>query len=86
VFLALLPPGYVLRSLIALLKHSRQLLNEYSNHEVHLYEADPRAGGHANTVRFVTPGLQRNDGVDVDTCVFLFFFFPCTISRPQLTL
>lgn len=42
----------------------RQLLNEYSDHEVHLYEADVRPGGHANTVSFTTPG---GGSVDVDT-------------------
>ncbi|KAH7885530.1 hypothetical protein F5I97DRAFT_1937701 [Phlebopus sp. FC_14] len=36
------------------------LLNEYSDHEVHLFEADERAGGHANTVRY------NAAGVDVD--------------------
>ncbi|KAG7445516.1 FAD/NAD(P)-binding domain-containing protein [Guyanagaster necrorhizus] len=43
-------------------------LNEYSNHEVHLYEADERPGGHANTVPF---GYKNKDGsrqtVKVDT-------------------
>ncbi|KIJ64659.1 hypothetical protein HYDPIDRAFT_181869 [Hydnomerulius pinastri MD-312] len=28
------------------------LLNEYSDHEVHLFEADDRVGGHANTVDY----------------------------------
>jgi predicted NAD/FAD-binding protein len=41
-----------------------QLLNEYSEHEVHLYEADDRPGGHANTVRVAQPGKEP---VDVDT-------------------
>ncbi|KJA18002.1 hypothetical protein HYPSUDRAFT_79398 [Hypholoma sublateritium FD-334 SS-4] len=41
------------------------LLNEYSDHEVHLYESDSRPGGHANTVHYVPPG--RTEGVDVDT-------------------
>lgn len=36
-----------------------QLLNEHSDHEVHLFEADDRAGGHANTVGC------RIGGVDV---------------------
>ncbi|KAF7977188.1 hypothetical protein HWV62_4429 [Athelia sp. TMB] len=44
-----------------------QLLNEYSDHEVHLYEADSRTGGHANTVRFTPPGKGPEEGVDVDT-------------------
>ncbi|KAJ6622547.1 FAD/NAD(P)-binding domain-containing protein [Mycena sp. CBHHK59/15] len=43
------------------------LLNEYSDHEVHLYEADSRPGGHANTVRFAPPGKTPEEGVDVDT-------------------
>jgi protoporphyrinogen oxidase len=43
-----------------------QLLNEYSPHEVHLYEADDRPGGHANTVYVAQPGKEP---VDVDTCV-----------------
>ncbi|KAK0187599.1 FAD/NAD(P)-binding domain-containing protein [Armillaria mellea] len=29
-------------------------LNEYSDHEVHLYESDNRAGGHANAVPFIS--------------------------------
>ncbi|TEB20132.1 FAD/NAD(P)-binding domain-containing protein [Coprinellus micaceus] len=43
------------------------LLNEYSEHEVHLYESDSRPGGHANTVRFEPPGKGDSEGVDVDT-------------------
>ncbi|KAF9220868.1 FAD/NAD(P)-binding domain-containing protein [Gyrodon lividus] len=39
------------------------LLNEHSDHEVHLFEADNRAGGHANTVRYHLGG----EDVDVDT-------------------
>ncbi|CCO31280.1 hypothetical protein BN14_05319 [Rhizoctonia solani AG-1 IB] len=43
-------------------------LNEYSNAEVHLFEADNRPGGHANTVRFKRPGASEEvGGVDVDT-------------------
>ncbi|KAI0771412.1 hypothetical protein BC629DRAFT_1641522 [Irpex lacteus] len=30
-------------------RHGQVLLNEYSDHEVHLYEADSRPGGHAHT-------------------------------------
>jgi len=41
-----------------------QLLNEHSEHEVHLYEADDRPGGHANTVHVAQPGKEP---VDVDT-------------------
>jgi len=43
-----------------------QLLNEYSDHEVHLYEADSRPGGHANTVRYRPPG-DKGESIDVDT-------------------
>ncbi|GJE88774.1 hypothetical protein PsYK624_048600 [Phanerochaete sordida] len=43
------------------------LLNEYSDHEVHLYEASARAGGHANTVAFKQPGVKDAAAVDVDT-------------------
>lgn len=42
-----------------------QLLNEYSDHEVHLYEADSRPGGHANTVAF--QANKDRPSVDVDT-------------------
>ncbi|KAJ7109078.1 FAD/NAD(P)-binding domain-containing protein [Mycena crocata] len=48
------------------------LLNEYSEHEVHLYEADNRPGGHANTVKFTPPGKQPEDGVYVDTGFIVF--------------
>ncbi|KAH8108669.1 FAD/NAD-binding domain-containing protein [Phellopilus nigrolimitatus] len=41
------------------------LLNEHSDHDVHLYEADSRPGGHANTVNFMPPGKSR--AVPVDT-------------------
>ncbi|KAH7923353.1 FAD/NAD(P)-binding domain-containing protein [Leucogyrophana mollusca] len=43
------------------------LLNEHSDHEVHLYEADSRPGGHANTVKFFPPRRHNAEGVDVDT-------------------
>ncbi|RPD62510.1 FAD/NAD(P)-binding domain-containing protein [Lentinus tigrinus ALCF2SS1-7] len=39
------------------------LLNEYTGHEVHLFEADSRPGGHANTVTFDRPGMKPT-GVD----------------------
>ncbi|KAL6302846.1 FAD/NAD(P)-binding domain-containing protein [Sparassis latifolia] len=45
------------------------LLNEYTDHEVHLYEADSRPGGHANTVSFTIPGKEP---VDVDTGFIVF--------------
>ena len=47
--------------------HKYQLLNEHSDHEVHLYESDYRPGGHANTVRFTPKGKSWGNGVDVDT-------------------
>lgn len=40
-----------------------QLLNEYSDHEVHLFEADDRVGGHAESVLFERCGKEP---VDVD--------------------
>jgi predicted NAD/FAD-binding protein len=43
------------------------VLNEYSDHEAHLYEADSRPGGHANTARFKPKDDPYNEGVDVDT-------------------
>lgn len=43
-----------------------QLLNEYTDHEVHLFEADSRPGGHANTVTYSPPGKEPTD---VDTWV-----------------
>jgi len=46
------------------------LLNEYSDHEVHLYEASDRPGGHASTIRF----NSENASVDVDTLVHLLIF------------
>lgn len=46
-----------------------KLLNEHSDHEVHLYESDSRPGGHANTVRFTPKGKTHDEGVDVDTYV-----------------
>lgn len=42
-------------------------LNEYSEHEVHLYESDSRLGGHANTVEFRRPGVSEAPVVNVDT-------------------
>ena len=43
-----------------------QLLNEHTDHEVHLFEADSRPGGHANTVTYSRPNREP---VDVDTYV-----------------
>ncbi|KAH9993165.1 hypothetical protein BJV77DRAFT_1067314 [Russula vinacea] len=45
------------------------LLNEYSPHEAHLYEADGRPGGHANTVHVTQPGKEP---VAVDTGFIVF--------------
>ncbi|PSR70462.1 hypothetical protein PHLCEN_2v13613 [Hermanssonia centrifuga] len=50
----------------------QQLLNEFSDHEVHLYEADSRPGGHANTVSFKQPGNKSGSQVDVDTGFIVF--------------
>jgi hypothetical protein len=41
-----------------------QLLNEHSEHEVHLYGADNRPEGHANTAHVTQPGKEP---VEVDT-------------------
>lgn len=35
-----------------------QLLNEHSGHEVHLFEANDRAGGHANTMCYQVDGAD----------------------------
>jgi len=43
------------------------LLNEHSDHEVHLYEAGSRLGGHANTVQYVPAGKAEVDAIPVDT-------------------
>ncbi|KIM22770.1 hypothetical protein M408DRAFT_28417 [Serendipita vermifera MAFF 305830] len=45
-------------------------LNEYSDHEVHLYDADSRPGGHANTVPFTNP--QNGETTMVDTGFIVF--------------
>lgn len=39
-------------------------LNEYSEHEVHLFEADERPGGHANTVEYTSPSTGLKTKVD----------------------
>lgn len=43
-----------------------QALNEYSPHEVHLFEADSRLGGHAHSVKFVNPKNQTESTM-IDT-------------------
>ncbi|KAF8799396.1 amine oxidase [Phlegmacium glaucopus] len=48
------------------------LLNEYSAHEVHLYESDHRPGGHANTVHLLPNERLGRQGVDVDTGFIVF--------------
>ncbi|KAG9097801.1 hypothetical protein FRC06_007176 [Ceratobasidium sp. 370] len=53
-------------------------LNEYSNAEVHLFEADSRPGGHANTVKFKRPspaGINAEE-VQVDTNKWFCEMFP----------
>ncbi|KAG8712837.1 hypothetical protein FRC08_014025 [Ceratobasidium sp. 394] len=42
-------------------------LNEYSDAEVHLFEADSRPGGHTNTVKFKCPSGMDTEEVYVDT-------------------
>lgn len=41
-----------------------QALNEYSDHEVHLFEADDRPGGHANTVEYTSKATGLTTAVD----------------------
>ncbi|KAF9046220.1 amine oxidase [Panaeolus papilionaceus] len=48
------------------------LLNEHSDHTVHLYESDYRPGGHANTVHYIPKGKGWRAGVDVDTGFIVF--------------
>ncbi|OSC97214.1 FAD/NAD(P)-binding domain-containing protein [Trametes coccinea BRFM310] len=45
------------------------LLNESTDHEVHLFEGDSRPGGHANTVTFSPPGKED---AEVDTGFIVF--------------
>lgn len=44
-------------------------LNEHSEHDVHLFEAADRPGGHTNTVEWSTPANPGAGTVPVDTCV-----------------
>ncbi|KAK0191228.1 hypothetical protein F5146DRAFT_590504 [Armillaria mellea] len=45
-------------------------LNEYSDHQVHLYEAEDRIGGHANTV--LLPARAGSEECHVDTAFIAF--------------
>ncbi|CAO1632822.1 unnamed protein product [Sympodiomycopsis kandeliae] len=50
-------------------------LNEFSDHEAHLFESGEYIGGHTNTVRYEpTPAVkdQGKEGVDVDTGFIVF--------------
>ncbi|KAG8831028.1 hypothetical protein FRC17_003850 [Serendipita sp. 399] len=61
-------------------------LNEYSEHEVHLYEADDRPGGHANTLEFKNPLNGEKTMVDTywfRTHLFTVFTFPCLTNNPN---
>lgn len=43
-------------------------LNEYSNHEVHLFEANDYLGGHTHTVEIASPtGVKMGLPTNVDT-------------------
>lgn len=57
-----------------------QALNEHSDHEVHLYEAANRPGGHANTVTYTKPG-DPSKTVDVDTWVLSKYSFTSLYDR-----
>ncbi|KAF7308430.1 Amino-oxidase domain-containing protein [Mycena chlorophos] len=48
------------------------LLNQQPEVEVHLFEADNRPGGHANTIKFTPPGKTPEEGVYVDTGFIVF--------------
>lgn len=45
------------------------MLNDYSEDEVHLFESDTRAGGHANTVDYAKAGASEGESTRVDTYV-----------------
>ena len=47
--------------IVAKLISHLQLLNEHSQHDVHLYEAEDRPGGHAHTVHVAQPGKVPTD-------------------------
>ncbi|SJL08016.1 uncharacterized protein ARMOST_11375 [Armillaria ostoyae] len=54
-------------------------LNDYSDHEVHLYESDDRAGGHANAVPFISKdqdGREQSAYVDTAFVVFNPYTYP----------
>ena len=51
-------------------------LNEHSEHQVHLFEADDYIGGHTHTVEFRRPGQNLAEGAaqptNVDTGFIVF--------------
>ncbi|KZW00435.1 FAD/NAD(P)-binding domain-containing protein [Exidia glandulosa HHB12029] len=60
------------------------LLNEHSEHEVHLYEADNRPGGHANTQDF-RASLAHKASVPVDAYVRTIHVLAPPLTRLDLT-
>ena len=42
-------------------------LNEYSKHEVHLFESENYFGGHTHTVQFRRPDRKATPSMNVDT-------------------
>jgi predicted NAD/FAD-binding protein len=53
-------------------------LNEYSDHEVHLFEAGDYLGGHTHTVQFTKPnphGTQSSTPTNVDTGFIVIQFY-----------
>lgn len=47
-------------------------LNEHSDHEVHLFEANDYLGGHTNTVRFTSVDGDKKRSTNVDTGFIVF--------------
>jgi predicted NAD/FAD-binding protein len=57
-------------------------LNEYSDHEIHLFEAGNYLGGHTHTVQFTRPnshGSQCGIPTNVDTG-FIVIQFYCRVN------